>query len=195
MKPQNNTPAAAENETDLAENQTSTEIVEQVEAPTAPAEETTNESQETTAPVEQIEETTEEVKEVKPPPQMPTAPAEPTTNKSQETTEVKKSKLKVAHVSKAKKRISWTTNLSEEQDEYLKPIVADLIKFKVCETQSDFVAKAIDFYVNYQAVCNEKGLTPTLSYPIPDGLDGSIDIQHRLLQQSLFISVSNMPTV
>ena len=181
MKPQNNTPAAAENETDLAENQTSTEIVEQVEAPTAPAEETTNESQETTAPVEQIEETTEEVKEVKPPPQLPTAPA------------VKKEKEKKP--SKAKKRVSWTTNLSEEQDEYLKPIVADLIKFKVCETQSDFVAKAIDFYVNYQAVCKEKGLTPTLAFPIPDGLDGSIDIQHKLLQQSLFISVSNMPTV
>jgi hypothetical protein len=97
--------------------------------------------------------------------------------------------------STAKKRISYTTNLSEEQDNYLKPIVADLINFGVCETQSDFVAKAIDFYVNYQAVCKEMGRVPTLMFPIPDGRDGSIAIEHKLLKQSLFTPISKLPTV
>ncbi len=129
----------------------------------------------------------------------PPTPAEEvkqdTTGTEKPTTKKQVVKTEKNKVSKAKKRIPYTTNLSEEQHNYLKPIIADLIKFKVCENPSDFVAKCIDFYVNYQAVCREHKQIPTLLFPIPDGTNGSIEIEHKLLKQSLFTAISKLPTV
>ena len=92
------------------------------------------------------------------------------------------------------KRISYTCVLSVDEDLHVETIVNDLIKFNVVENKSDFLRKAIDVYINYNAVCVENKLEQPLIIPVPNGKDGSVYVQPKLLKNSLFKSVSKLPT-
>jgi hypothetical protein len=90
-------------------------------------------------------------------------------------------------------RVAYNCFLSIEEDWHVSQILEDLIKFNVVENKSDFVRKAIDVYINYNNVCKENKLSQPLIIPVPDGKGGSIDIQPKLLANSLFKSVSTIP--
>lgn len=99
--------------------------------------------------------------------------------------------------SRGKPRFPYVANLSQEENDYVEPVVKDLIKFGIVDNPSHFVKTSIDFYINYQKVCEENNLQVGLKFPIPNGEQGSISFEHKLLKGSLFskYGVSKLQTI
>ncbi len=92
-----------------------------------------------------------------------------------------------------------TLNFRKESEaKHVQAIVNELVKHGVVTDKSDFAKKCIDFCINHNAVIkevveNKKGMPSPLQFPYPDGSDGTVYIEPKLLSKSLFEGLVNIP--